>query len=210
MQLTQQLIDYVSAGFSGLWIVTHEADEATRDIVRLAKAEKWTVASWDAANGLRLFGKAKRPQPEIGGNEPLAALRALSALGDVPVENDEESDDADADNGKDRAKKDKEDDTTALLLLPNFHRFLNNTEVIQTLFSQLIAGKAQGTFVVVLSPVVQIPIELEKLFVVIDHQLPNRDQLQQIARTSLSNSLHCPTCKPSLRPRSWSADMLPS
>src|SRR5262249_41073417 len=37
-------------------------------------------------------------------------------------------------------------------------------------------------FVVVLSPVVQIPTELEKLFVVVEHDLPNRDQLEEIAR----------------------------
>jgi hypothetical protein len=36
--------------------------------------------------------------------------------------------------------------------------------------------------VVVLSPLVQIPTELEKLFVVIDHELPSRQQLEEIAR----------------------------
>src|SRR5207248_571472 len=33
-----------------------------------------------------------------------------------------------------------------------------------------------------LSPVVQIPVELEKLFVVIEHDLPGREQLEEIAR----------------------------
>jgi hypothetical protein len=65
-------------------------------------------------------------------------------------------------------------DSSALLLLHNFHRFLNNPEVIQTTFHQLIAGKQQGTFLIVLAPVVQIPVKLEKLFVVIEHTLPDR------------------------------------
>ena len=34
----------------------------------------------------------------------------------------------------------------------------------------------------VLSPVVQIPVELEKLLVVVEHDLPGREQLEQIAR----------------------------
>src|SRR4029077_15513085 len=42
-------------------------------------------------------------------------------------------------------------------------------------------GKQQRTFVVVLSPLVQIPVELEKLFVVIEHALPDREQLERIA-----------------------------
>ncbi len=72
--------------------------------------------------------------------------------------------------------------STALLVLVNFHRFLNSAEVVQALARQITLGKQQRTFVVVLSPVVQIPVELEKLFIVVEHELPSRDQLEQIAR----------------------------
>jgi hypothetical protein len=44
------------------------------------------------------------------------------------------------------------------------------------------AGKQQRTFLVVLAPVVQAPVELEKLFVVLEHALPDRLQLEEIAR----------------------------
>ena len=77
---------------------------------------------------------------------------------------------------------------TSLLLLHNFNRFLNNPEVIQTTFAQLIAGKQQRTFLVVLSTVVQIPVELEKLFVVLEHPLPDRQALERIARELTSDS----------------------
>ena len=33
-----------------------------------------------------------------------------------------------------------------------------------------------------LAPVVQMPVELEKLFVVLEHALPDRGQLERIAR----------------------------
>src|SRR4029077_17011845 len=49
-------------------------------------------------------------------------------------------------------------------------------------------GKQQRTFVVVLSPLVQIPVELEKLFVVIEHALPDREQLQRIAHELTSET----------------------
>ena len=78
-------------------------------------------------------------------------------------------------------------DGTSLLILHNFHKFLNNPEVIQTAFTQLIAGKQQRTFLILLSAVVQIPVELEKLFVVLDHALPDRDQLAGIARELTSD-----------------------
>jgi hypothetical protein len=151
MKLADQLTDYIHAAFTGLWVVTSEPDEAEREIIQQSEEKKWAVAAWDVATGIRIPG---RQSPETG-SDPLAAIRALNAL----------------------AVK----DGTAVLILHNFHRFLNNTEVIQTLFSQLVAGKQQRTFIVVLAPVVTIPVELEKVFVVLEHQLPNRQQLETIA-----------------------------
>jgi hypothetical protein len=45
--------------------------------------------------------------------------------------------------------------------------------------------------VVVLAPVVQLPVELEKLFVVIEHDLPDRDQLAEIAREIATEERNC-------------------
>ena len=67
-------------------------------------------------------------------------------------------------------------------MLRNFHRFLGSPEVVQALDTQLAAGKQARTFVVILAPVVKVPVELEKLFVVVEHDLPGRDQLGAIAR----------------------------
>jgi hypothetical protein len=63
-----------------------------------------------------------------GGSDPLTAIRALGSL---------------AATG-----------STALLVLVNFHRFLNSAEVVQALARQITLGKQQRTFVAVLSPVV--------------------------------------------------------
>src|SRR5262245_23577094 len=156
MQLTEQLTDYVHAAFTGLWIQTSEPDEAEREIVQHARQHSWQVAVWDIANGLRLLASPGSFHPDAGPGEPPAALRSLPALA--------------------------QRDGTALLLLHNFHKFLGNPEVIQTTFAQLVAGKQQRTFLVVLAPVVQVPVELEKLFVVLEHALPDRGQLERIAR----------------------------
>jgi hypothetical protein len=162
MNLTDQLTDYVHAAFSGLWVHSFEPDEAEREITQLAREHGWKLAAWDVAGGLRLAPAAGGPQLEAGAGDPLAALRALPALADPQG--------------------------TALLLLHNFHRFLGNPEVVQTTFAQLVAGKQQRTFLVVLAPVVQLPVELEKLFVVLEHALPDRAQLERIARELTSDS----------------------
>lgn len=160
MKLADQLTSYISAAFTGIWIETREADEAEREIVQHARKNKWKIAVWDVASGLRVPG-ANATGTEAGAGDPLAALRALPALAD--------------------------EKGTAILVLHNFHRFLTSAEVVQTAFAQLVAGKQQRTFIVVLAPSSQIPVELEKLFVVIEHALPDHDQLERIARELTSD-----------------------
>src|SRR5258708_40264768 len=105
MKLTDQLTDYVNAAFAGIWVETRDPDEAEREIVRHAQQKQWRIAVWDVANGLRLPDATDEATPKIGTEDPLAAVRALPALA--------------TEKG------------TAILLLHNFHRFLNNPEVIQ-------------------------------------------------------------------------------
>jgi hypothetical protein len=161
MTLSDQLTDYIHAAFTGIWVQTAEPDEAEREITQHAQQQRWKLAVWDIAAGLRLPASGDAAGPSGGGADPLAALRALPALQDT--------------------------DGTALLLLHNFNRFLNNPEIVQATIAQLIAGKQQRTFIVALSPIVQIPVELEKLFVVLEHSLPDREQLLKIARELTSD-----------------------
>jgi hypothetical protein len=87
------------------------------------------------------------------GRDPLSAVKAAGAMGDE----------------------------TSVLVLENFHRFLSSAEIVQALVGQLHAGKQTRSIVVVLSPVLDLPPELEKLFVAIEHALPTREQIKEIA-----------------------------
>ena len=75
-----------------------------------------------------------------------------------------------------------------LLVLRNFHRFLNSIEIIQAVERQISLGKTRRVFIIILSPIVQITPELEKLFVVLEHPLPDMQQLRQIA-TEITSEL---------------------
>jgi hypothetical protein len=85
------------------------------------------------------------------------------------------------------------EDSSALLVLVNFHRFLQSAEIVQALARQLASGKQNRTFVLVLSPIVQIPTELEKLFLVVEHPLPHRRQLEEIAQGVATDAGELPT-----------------
>jgi hypothetical protein len=157
MSLSRKLSEHVAACFTGLYVVSHEHEDALAGIARLCKERSWRLAVWDVDRGLRVGGgTGEASPPGAGAADPLAALRALPAMAS--------------------------EDSSALLVLPNFHRFLGSAEVVQAVAHAVAAGKQGRTFVVVLSPVVQIPAELEKLFAVIEHELPDRAQLEAIAR----------------------------
>ena len=153
MPLTRQLSEYISACFTGLWIQSHEHEDAISEIAQMCRDESWRLAVWDIASGLQVPGQ---DEAEVTSSDPLAAISAINALASP--------------------------DGSAILILQNFHKFLGSPEIIQTLAQQIIKGKQNRTFIMVLSPVVTIPIELEKHFVVVEHDLPVRQQLEEIAR----------------------------
>ena len=155
MALAEQLGEYIDAAFTAIWIESHEQADALAEMGQLCRRERWRLLTWDIESGLSTSGQPD-PGASASGQDPLAAIRSLSALGS--------------------------EDSAAILVLQNFHRFLSSAEIVQALSRQILLGKQHRTFIVILSPVVQIPVELEKLFVVIEHPLPSREQLAEIAR----------------------------
>ena len=153
MTLAERLAEHVRACFPALWVLTREPDDALAEVARACREGGWSLATWDLERGLATPGVTPEPG---GGADPLAAIRALAGMA-TP-------------------------DGTAVLVLRNFHRLLASAEVVQAIEARIAAGKRERTFVVVLAPVVQIPVELERQFAVIEHDLPGRDDLLAIAR----------------------------
>ena len=151
MTLTDRLAEYVRACFTGLWIESHEHQDALVAMAQLCRQEDWRLATWDIDQGLKIPGA----ETDSGASDPLAAIRAINSLASP--------------------------EGTAILVLQNFHRFMQSAEVVQALAQQVVTGKQNRTIIVVLSPVVSLPVELEKLFVVLEHELPDREQLTEIA-----------------------------
>ncbi len=156
MTLSDTLLEYIRACFTGIWITSHEHEDALAEIARLCRDQSWSLATWDIGAGLQLPGVTLDDASADPTTDPVAALGAVSSLATT--------------------------EGAALLVLQNFHRFLNSPEVIQAASRQIALGKQNRTFLVVLAPLVQLPPELERLFVCVDHELPDREQLEGIAR----------------------------
>ena len=93
---------------------------------------------------------------EDSNTDPLAVVSALPSIGDG--------------------------EKAGIIALRNFPRFLNDIQVIQALANAVVAGKQTRSFAVILAPAFELPPELAKLFVLVDHALPDKDSLTQIAQ----------------------------
>ena len=102
-KLRQRLREYVAGCFTGIWVETQEPNEAMSDIQALCQEESWQYARWNVDRGLRV-GR----QPVEDGQDPLAAVKSATAMGEE----------------------------TSVLVLENFHRFLGSPEIIQAMASQ--------------------------------------------------------------------------
>lgn len=150
--LAVELTEYVRACFSGIWIETLEPEEALAEIRELCRERQWRLASWNLETGFRVAGASEAADAA----DPLAAVRSAAGLA-APA-------------------------GAGLLVLENFHRFLGSAEIIQAIARQIELGKRQRTFLIILAPAATLPLELQKLFVTLEHPLPDRAQLEQIVR----------------------------
>ncbi len=95
MNIRTRLTEYVRACFTGIWIESHEHQEALTEIAELCRDEQWQLATWDIDSGLNIPGQS---ETENSNSDPLAAIRAVNALATS--------------------------DGTAIIVLQNFHRFM--------------------------------------------------------------------------------------
>src|SRR5262245_25301331 len=108
MTLSERFTEIVRAGFAGVYVVTHEPDEAVASLAKQASQHSWALAVWDVDAGLQCSGS---PATAV---DPLSAVRAAGAM----------------------AKPEQ----TAVLVLRNFHRFMQSVDVVQAMERQLARG----------------------------------------------------------------------
>jgi len=98
--VSQQLVEYISACFTGLWVRSHEHEDALTEIAQMCRDQEWRMVVWDINRGLTIHRQGDDANVDTGTNDPLAAIRSLDALGST--------------------------DGASLLVLVNFHRFLQS------------------------------------------------------------------------------------
>lgn len=188
--LATRIEESIQSGQAGLWIRTHEPDEALKTLADLAKEYSeqmadepgtpiWELKVWDVVNGLQDSGKAPI---KIAANQKadpsIVAVRALIDVCEMRRQHEEQV--------QDPSQLPPEDSHSIVLVLRNGHRELVNNnaankEMLMAVQHLLTLGKAYKCHIVIMSfPGVEIPIELVEQLWVLDHELPDYDGRKEI------------------------------
>ncbi len=153
--LAEEVAPLVHAGFAGLHVRSWEPERAVEELATLCRSQHWELVLWDVDVGLSWPQEPSKPSPENSDNP----VRGIKALHDTHPEND----------------------MPRLLILVNFHRFLDNSKVAQATANAVVRGKGRRCVYLLVGAPVSLPPELEKLFTTVDHLLPGPGQLRKLA-----------------------------
>jgi hypothetical protein len=67
-----------------------------------------------------------------------------------------------------------------VLFVQNFHHFMGSVEIIQEIQNSIPIWKGSGCCLVMVGPRIQIPVEIDSFFTILDFRLPSRDELRLI------------------------------
>jgi AAA+ superfamily predicted ATPase len=151
-RFVQELDTLVRARYPLVYLVTPEEERADTILERLAEQHGKALVSWSATRGLHRTGRARGALPEPS-RAPLEALAAIERLGEP-----------------------------ALVVLKDFHPWLQDPLVVRTLRELAFALEASYTTVILLSPTLVIPPEIEKEISVLDVPLPGYHDLLDLLK----------------------------
>ncbi len=152
-KFVEELDVLVRARYPLVYLVTSEEQRLEAILADLAEAHGKALHGWSATRGLRRLGGARTGGSPEGAREPLEVLAAIEKL-EIP----------------------------SLVVLKDFHPYLADAAVVRALRELAHALKSTFTTVVLLSPTLVIPPELEKELSVLDVPLPGRRDLLQLLR----------------------------
>ena len=151
-RFVRELDTLVRARYPLVYLVSWEEQRVDGHLEELAREHGKAYLSWSVTRGFRHAGGARPPAPEAT-REPAAALAAIEKLSEP-----------------------------SLVVLKDFHPYLGDPAVVRALRELAQSLKSTYTTLILLSPVLQIPTELEKEITVLDVPLPTYRELYDLLR----------------------------
>lgn len=145
----------VRARYPLLYVVTSEEERAMARIHQIAESLGKKLFDWTISNGLTRYraGVDGRAEGRKDTRDPIIALREILATSEPSI-----------------------------FVLRDFHEFMTNSEIKRRLRDLATLLRSTLSTVVILSPLLRLPEELEKDITIYDFPLPTRDDMARMLR----------------------------
>jgi hypothetical protein len=173
------ITESICAAFSGIWIPSYEHEDAVRVIADVCRRADFRLLMWDADLGTTYEdADGKMQSREDNPRQSLLAARELAVADYAALTRYRE---ARAGGGKADEASIKGRKERTVIVLKNIHLWFDPI-LLQQLQHMLEEGRSKSYNILVLAnDSVKIPPELEKMFLVLDHDLPGPDELWDLA-----------------------------
>jgi SpoVK/Ycf46/Vps4 family AAA+-type ATPase len=156
----EQIDRLIRARYSLLYVVTWEEDRARRYFLSVAQNQGKQLYEWSITDGLRrVFGSAEKPRPEKRTREPLGVLNEIL-----------------------------QSDDSAIYVLKDFHFYIEAPEMIRQLRDLANALRRSRKTIIILSPTLKLPAELDKAVTIVDLPLPRYEELRDLLDHVVGNA----------------------
>lgn len=167
MTFSDKLFNYLKASYPLLWIRTHEEARICNDIINTFKQrEKILVFEWDNGNGLVKMekdGSTAKVKGDTGIKDIIKFVRELGG-----------------------------DDERCVIIFKDFHPYIEAPGLVRDLRNSLDTLKAKGNMIIFVSPIIKIPVELDKDIQLLDYALPSEqaigDRITHVKSSAEKNS----------------------
>lgn len=149
----------IRARYPLLYVVTWEEERARKYFMALAEGHQKSLYEWSITDGFRrMMGPKDAPRQEKRTREPLAVLNEIL-----------------------------QSDASAIYLLKDFHGYIEAPEVVRQLRDLAAALRRSKKTVVILSPVLKLPPELDKSVTIVDLPLPSFHELKDLLDSAIGD-----------------------
>ncbi len=152
-RFVREIDTLIRARYPLLYLVSWEEQRLDAILADLARSHGKSLYEWSVTRGLKRVSGGRGPPIADDAREPAKVLEVVATLGEP-----------------------------SLVVLKDFHPYLNDPVVVRAMRELAHYLKSTYTSVILLSPTLNLPLELEKEISVVDVPLPTFDELVQLLR----------------------------
>jgi len=159
--MKEELSILVQAQYPLIYLVTSEEERAEQAIARIAQqtTQHQRLFVWTVTRGFMEYGKGGAPQTHHNTISPEAAIEWMVRQAEASI-----------------------------FIFKDLHPFIASPAVTRWLRDAIASFKGTEKLILLMSPYLEIPLELEKDVVVLDFPLPSLAELQEVLRKQLDQT----------------------